>query len=396
MSPNSDFSIYNLPFGIFSRGRTKRIGSRIGDYVIDLKSMHDAGFFEGIIVEDVFEKNFLNDFIQLGKSVTNRVRLIVQEELLLKDSSLKSNFSLYFFDVSSVTMHLPLKVGDYTDFYSSRHHAENVGRLFRGGDNPLTENWIHMPIAYHGRASSIVVSGTEIVRPEGQLTKQNKVVFGPSEKVDFELEFATVIGKSNQLGNSIDISNSEEYIFGFCLLNDWSARDIQSWEYKPLGPFLGKNFATTISPWIVTIEALKSFRVSVSPKKKVLPYLQMNHPESFDINLKVHLNDQEITHTNFSKMYWTVHQQIAHHTVNGCNLQVGDVLGSGTISDEKEKGSLLEQTYNGEKPLKIKGELRTFVENGDTVSLSGYAEKNGVKVGFGEAVGTLKKRKNNE
>ena len=358
--------------------------------------MYDAGFFEGIVVEEVFEKSFLNDFIQLGKSVTNRVRLIVQEELSLKDSSLRSNFSLYFFDVSSVTMHLPLKVGDYTDFYSSRHHAENVGRLFRGEENPLTENWLHMPIAYHGRASSIVVSGTEIVRPEGQLIKQNKVVFGPSEKVDFELEFAAVIGKSNQLGNSIDISHSEEYIFGFCLLNDWSARDIQSWEYKPLGPFLGKNFATTISPWIVTIEALKSFRVSVSPKTKVLPYLQMNHPESFDINLKVHLNDQEITHTNFSKMYWTVHQQIAHHTVNGCNLQVGDVLGSGTISDEKEKGSLLEQTYNGEKPLKIKGELRTFVENGDTVSLSGYAEKNGVKVGFGEAVGTLKKRKNNE
>jgi len=358
--------------------------------------MYDAGFFEGIVVEEVFEKSFLNDFIQLGKSVTNRVRLIVQEELSLKDSSLRSNFSLYFFDVSSVTMHLPLKVGDYTDFYSSRHHAENVGKLFRGEENPLTENWLHMPIAYHGRASSIVVSGTEIVRPEGQLIKQNKVVFGPSEKVDFELEFATVIGKSNQLGNSIDISHSEEYIFGFCLLNDWSARDIQSWEYKPLGPFLGKNFATTISPWIVTIEALKSFRVSVSTKKKVLPYLQMNPPESFDINLKVRLNDQEITHTNFSKMYWTVHQQIAHHTVNGCNLQVGDILGSGTISDENEKGSLLEQTYNGEKPLKIKGELRTFIENGDMVSLSGYAEKNGVKVGFGEAVGTLKRRKNNE
>ena len=358
--------------------------------------MYDAGFFEEIVVEDVFEKNFLNDFIHLGKSVTNKIRLIIQEELTLKDSSLRLNFDLYFFDDKSVTMHLPLKVGDYTDFYSSRHHAENVGELFRGGDNPLTENWIHMPIAYHGRASSIVVSGTEIIRPEGQLLKQNKVVFGPSEKVDFELEFATVIGKSSQLGNPVEISDSEEYIFGFCLLNDWSARDIQSWEYKPLGPFLGKNFATTISPWIVTIEALNLFRVSVNPKKKDLPYLQMHQPESFDINLKVHLNNQEITHTNFSKMYWTVHQQIAHHTVNGCNLKVGDIMGSGTISDEKEKGSLLEQTYNGEKPLKIKGEIRTFIENGDTVSLSGYAEKNGVKVGFGHAVGTLKKRKKNE
>jgi len=344
-------------------------------------------------LEDVFEKNYLNDFINLGKVTTNRVRIFVQNELIRRDSSWKETFDAYFCDVNSVSLHLPLKIGDYTDFYSSKHHAENVGKLFRGEDSPLTENWLHMPIAYHGRSSSIIVSGTNVIRPKGQLLKNNKVGFGTSEKVDFELEFASVIGKSNPLGTTIDIEDSEDYIFGFCLLNDWSARDIQSWEYKPLGPFLGKNFATTISPWIVTSEALDPFRIAVVNQNSVLPYLKKRKLESFDINLKVHLNDIEITNTNFSKLYWTVHQQITHHTINGCNLRVGDIIGSGTISDDKEKGSLLEQTYNGTKPIIVNGEPRTYLENGDKVSLSGYAKNKNFRVGFGFAEGILKQEK---
>lgn len=361
-----------------------------------MKALFDTGFFKEVVSEDVFEKEFLNDFIQQGKLKTSKIRTILKNELIHENSLLKKNFDFYFHDIESVELHLPIQIGGYTDFYSNKYHAENVGMLFRQDESPLTDNWLHMPIAYHGRASSIVVSGTEISRPYGQMIKDGKVIFGASEKVDFELEFATIIGKSNLLGNPIEINNADDYIFGFCLLNDWSARDIQSWEYRPLGPFLGKNFATTISPWIVTIEALEPFKVPSVKQKELLSYLHLEQPTSFDINLKVYFNDVEITQTNFSKMYWTVHQQIAHHTINGCNLQVGDVLGSGTISDENEKGSLLEQTFNGQTPLVIKGESRTFIENGDTVSLSGYAEKNGVKVGFGEAVGTLVKRENNE
>jgi fumarylacetoacetase len=361
-----------------------------------LKALFDIGFFKEVVSEDVFEKEFLNDFIQQGKLKTSKIRAILQNELILENSLLAKDFDLYFHHIESVKLHLPIQIGGYTDFYSNKYHADNVGRLFRKDESPLTDNWLHMPIAYHGRASSVVVSGTEISRPYGQMIKDGKVIFGASEKVDFELEFATVIGKSNLLGNPIEINDADDYIFGFCLLNDWSARDIQSWEYRPLGPFLGKNFATTISPWIVTLEALEPFKVPSVKQKELLSYLHLEQPTSFDINLKVYFNDAEITNTNFSKMYWTIHQQIAHHTVNGCNLQVGDILGSGTISDEKEKGSLLEQTFNGQKPLVIKGENRTFIENGDTISLSGYAENNGLKVGFGHAVGTLKKRENNE
>jgi fumarylacetoacetase len=361
-----------------------------------LKALFDIGFFKEVVSEDVFEEEFLNDFIQQGKLKTSKIRAILQNELIHENSLLKKGFDLYFHHIDSVKVYLPIQIGRYTDFYSNKYHAENVGRLFREDESPLTDNWLHMPIAYHGRASSVVVSGSEISRPYGQIVKDGKVIFGASEKVDFELEFATVIGKSNLLGNPIEINDADDYIFGFCLLNDWSARDIQSWEYRPLGPFLGKNFATTISPWIVTLEALEPFKVPSVKQKELLSYLHLEQPTSFDINLKVYFNDAEITNTNFSKMYWTVHQQIAHHTVNGCNLQVGDILGSGTISDEKEKGSLLEQTFNGQEPLVIKGENRTFIENEDTISLSGYAEKNGLKVGFGQAVGTLKKRENNE
>ncbi len=363
--------------------------------MIDLKALFDAGFFDELVLEDVFEEEFMNPFIKQGKFITSKIRAFLQNELTLENSLLKKDFDLYFHDIESVEVHMPIQIGGYTDFYSNKYHAENVGRLFRKDESPLADNWLHMPIAYHGRASSIVVSGTDISRPYGQIIKDGKVIFGASEKVDFELEFATIIGKSNLLGDPIEINKAEDYIFGFCLLNDWSARDIQSWEYKPLGPFLGKNFATTISPWIVTVEALAPFKVPSVKQKEVLPYLYLEQPKSYDINLRVFFNGVEITHTNFSKMYWTVHQQIAHHTVNGCNLQVGDVLGSGTISDKKEKGSLLEKTLNGKEPLLIEGVRRTFIENGDTISMSACAEINEIKVGFGEAIGALKKSKRN-
>lgn len=350
--------------------------------------MFDKGYFPKI-KEDVFETNDLNSFIKLGKKQTNYVRYILQNQLVDKASNLKIFSHDFFFNIKDVAMHLPVDVGDYTDFYSSKHHAENVGRLFRSEENALMENWLHMPIAYHGRSSSIVVSGTDITIPRGQLKEVNDVIFKSSEKVDFELEFATIIGKSNLLGQPIDINHSEDYIFGFCLLNDWSARDIQSWEYKPLGPFLGKNFATTISPWVITIEALQPFKTKASKQQKVLPYLQTKCPTTFNINLSVELNDKVLTQTNFSKLYWTVNQQITHHTANGCNLRVGDILGSGTISDEKAKGSLLELTFNGETPIVVNNEERTFLRNGDCVKLSGYAFKNGKRVGFGNAIGKL-------
>ena len=350
--------------------------------------MFDKGYFPRI-KEDVFETNYLNDFINLGKKQTNYVRLVLQKELSNEESNLKKEFSIFFYNINEVKMHLPLNIGDYTDFYSSKHHAENVGRLFRSEENALMENWMHMPIAYHGRSSSIVVSGTDISIPKGQVKRGDDIVFKSSDKVDFELEFATIIGKSNLLGQPIDINQSEDYVFGFCLLNDWSARDIQSWEYKPLGPFLGKNFATTISPWVVTIEALEPYKIKAGKQEKVLPYLQVSCPTTFNINLSVELNGQKLAGTNFSKLYWTVNQQIAHHTANGCNLRVGDVLGSGTISDEKEKGSLIELTFNGEKPILVNNEKRTFLRNGDCVKLSGYATKNDKRVGFGNASGIL-------
>jgi fumarylacetoacetase len=355
---------------------------------MDLKSMFDKGYFPSVKA-DVFETEFLNDFINLGKNQTNYVRAVLQEELTNHASNLKNDFDDFFFNIKDVTIHLPIDIGDYTDFYSSKNHAENVGRLFRSAENALMENWLHMPIAYHGRSSSIVASGTKIIIPRGQVKKDDEIIFSPSTKVDFELEFATIIGKSNPLGKPIDINDTEDYVFGFCLLNDWSARDIQNWEYKPLGPFLGKNFATTISPWIVTIEALEPFKTKAVKQTKVLPYLQADFPTTFNINLSVELNGQKLTDTNFSKLYWTINQQISHHTVNGCNLRVGDVLGSGTISDEKEKGSLLELTFNGEKPIIVNNEKRTFLRNGDCVKLSGYAIKHDKRVGFGNATGTL-------
>jgi len=293
-------------------------------------------------------------------------------------------------------MLLPVKIGDYTDFYSSMEHATNVGKMFRDPENALLPNWKHLPVGYHGRASSIIPSGVNIHRPKGQFKDPDmeSPSFGPSRRMDFELELAFITGKSTKLGDSVSTDDAEDYIFGFVLFNDWSARDIQAWEYVPLGPFLGKSFASSISPWVVTMEALDQFRLEgPTQDPEVLPYLKCETPHSFDINLEAYIQPEgvkqasRVCRSNFKYMYWNIAQQLAHHTVNGCNINVGDMMASGTISGPTEDsfGSMLELSWKGSKPIKLDtGEERKFIEDGDTVILKGYSEKEGVRVGFGE------------
>jgi fumarylacetoacetase len=297
-------------------------------------------------------------------------------------------------------MLLPVKIGDYTDFYSSLEHATNVGKMFRDPENALLPNWKHLPVGYHGRASSIVPSGTPIFRPKGQFKdpEMEKPEFGPSKRLDFELEMAFVIGKPTKMGDSVSTEDAEDYIFGMVLFNDWSARDIQAWEYVPLGPFLGKNFASSISPWIVTLEALEPFRVS-GPKQEpeVLPYLQYKTDHAFDINLEVLIQPEglkatKVCSSNFKYMYWNIAQQLAHHTINGCNINVGDMMASGTISGPTEDsfGSMLELSWKGAKPVLLEeGGERRFIQDGDSVIMKSYAEKDGIRVGFGEVEGKV-------
>lgn len=392
----SDFSIYNLPFGIFSTKTSKpRVGARIGDYVIDLEALRKFGLLQ--IPRNILNQDKLNPFIGLGKKITNKVRLQLQDWLSDEQSPLKRHFDHAFYPIERVRMHMPVRVGDYTDFYSSIEHASNSGRIFRPNNpNPLVANWKHMPIAYHGRASSIVVSGTEITRPMGQITPASEDTlpeFGLTKSLDFELEMAMIIGKNNQLGQHVSTSEAEEYVFGFVLFNDWSARDIQRWEYQPLGPFLGKNFASSISPWVVTLEALEPFRVETPPQDPILPYLQFEGKHNFDINLQVELNQNIICRSNYKYLYWNITQQIAHHTINGCNLKIGDLLASGTISGETPDsfGSMLELSWNGQKPLNLPdGSVRTFLEDQDTLTIRGWATKGDIKVGFGEVTGQIK------
>lgn len=399
---NSEFSIYNLPFGIFSTSiKNSRIGVAIGNQVLDLKSVADAGLFDEMEFDkSVLESNYLNDFIALGKPVTNQIRHRIQQTLCNEDSLLKS-VPRVFDELEEVTMHLPIKIGDYTDFYSSREHATNVGKMFRDPENALLPNWKHMPVGYHGRASSIVVSGTEIKRPNGQTNPDgDNPLFGPTKKLDFELEMAFIVGKSSELGESISAAEAEESIFGLMLFNDWSARDIQKWEYVPLGPFLGKSFASSVSPWIVTMEALEPFRVKGPEQNpKPLEYLHTEGNMNFDIHLEAAIQTNEsdeptaVCKTNFSYMYWNMAQQLAHHTVNGCDVNIGDVMASGTISGSEPGsfGSMLELSWGGSKPVSLNsGESRTWLEDGDSVILSGYAEKDGMRVGFGEVTGRIK------
>ena len=393
---NSDFSIYNIPFGIFStKNLKKRVGIAIGEMILDLKLSSELGVFDHLNFDfNVFENLYLNDFISLGKSITNDVRSTIQKELSDSSSVLKNNSNVLI-KQSDAQMHLPLKIRDYTDFYSSIEHATNIGSMFRDPSNPLLPNWKHIPVGYHGRASSIIVSGINIHRPKGQVLLPNKdaPVFQSSSRVDFELEMGFVIGKKTNLGDSVSTDEAEDYIFGKVLFNDWSARDIQKWEYVPLGPFLGKSFASSISPWIVTIEALDLYKVK-GPEQtpKVLPYLEYSDMKNYDINLEVSIQPEGskesiVCSSNFKYMYWNMVQQLAHHTINGCNINIGDLMASGTISG-KEKGSygsMLELSWGGKNPVTLDdGSSRVFINDNDTVIMRGYCEKDGKRVGFGE------------
>ncbi|WP_437397510.1 fumarylacetoacetase [Flagellimonas lutimaris] len=390
---NSDFSIHNLPFGIFStEGRSPRIGIAVGDHILDLAAVAELDVFD--FNTAVLEKDTLNDFISLGKELTKRVRRNIQY-WLQDDSSVLAGKAELFVKQSEAQMHMPVYVGDYTDFYSSIEHATNVGKMFRDPENALLPNWKHIPVGYHGRASSIIVSGEPIYRPKGQTLPKDATspVFGPTQRLDFELEMGFICGKDTQLGDSVSTKDAEDYIFGLVLFNDWSARDIQKWEYVPLGPFLAKNFASSISPWVVTMEALEPFRVSgPNQDPKVLPYLEYEGAKNFDIKLEVDITPDNgettpVCHSNFKYMYWNMAQQLAHHTANGCNINVGDMMASGTISgkDDNSFGSMLELAWMGTQPVKLKdGSERKFINDGDTVTMKGFAQKDDIRVGFGD------------
>lgn len=402
---NSDFSIYNIPFGVAVFNKEYiACATRIGDIVIDLATLYDFGYFNDVegINDNVFEAYTLNEFIELGKPVTTAVRKKIQELLLEASLLSKDEKSIEecFYNLDQVKMMMPVHVPNYTDFYSSIEHATNVGKMFRDPANALLPNWKHLPVGYHGRASSIVISGTDIHRPKGQMkpADADSPVFGPCKQLDFELEMAFIVNKNTEMGESISTSQAEDAIFGMVIFNDWSARDIQSWEYVPLGPFLGKNFGSSVSPWVVTLEALEPFRTA-SPQQEpeVLDYLKFSGDKNFDIKLEVYLQPAKgtealISQSNYKFMYWNMCQQLAHHTVNGCNVEVGDMYASGTISgtDSNSFGSMLELTWRGQNPLKLNdGQERKFIEDHDTVIMRGWAQKGDIRVGFGEVTGTI-------
>lgn len=395
---NSDFSIYNLPFGIYSTSnQSPQIGIAIGDQILNLKGVTERSNWN--IRTSIFQQKTLNDFIGLGKSKTNQVRNDVQALLENEESWLREQPEL-FIAQSEATMHLPISIGDYTDFYASKEHATNVGKLFRDPENALLPNWKHLPVGYHGRASSIVKSGTPIRRPKGQyvVDDSQQPIFGTTQKLDFELEMAAVVGKGNELGESVAIENAADHLFGLLLFNDWSARDIQKWEYVPLGPFLGKSFASSISCWVVTMEALKPFQVATpNQEPEPLPYLRQTGLNNYDIQLEVQLKTRNgatvtLSNSNTKDLYWSFAQQLTHHTVNGCNLRIGDILASGTISGKTADsyGSMLEMSAGGKRPIDLKnGEQRFFLEDGDCIELRAYAEKEGQRIGFGSVSGEI-------
>jgi fumarylacetoacetase len=404
-SSDSDFSIHNIPFGVAVFNKEYiACCTRIGDQIVDLATLHDLSYFEEIegLEDNVFEAYTLNEFIELGKPITNAVRLKIQE--LLQEGSILSKdqktIEAAFYELDEVKMMMPVHIPNYTDFYSSIEHATNVGKMFRDPANALLPNWKHLPVGYHGRASSIVVSGTEINRPKGQMkpADADQPVFGPCQQLDFELEMAFIINQNTEMGESISTQEAENAIFGMVVFNDWSARDIQSWEYVPLGPFLAKNFGSSVSPWVVTLEALEPFRTS-SPTQEpeVLEYLKFEGDKNYDINLEVYIQPENgeqnlISESNYKHMYWNMAQQLAHHTVNGCNVEVGDMYASGTISgsDPKSFGSMLELTWRGQNPITLSnGEERKFINDNDTVTMKAWAEKEGVRVGFGEVSGKI-------
>ncbi|MEN9302743.1 MAG: hypothetical protein RL264_1172 [Bacteroidota bacterium] len=397
---NSDFPIQNLPFGIVTaNGLSPRVASRIGDKVIDLKTLFVLGYLENLPFElSDFDNAVLNPMMKRGKAAVRQLRNRLSKLFDVNTTYLQTNEhhqAQVLIDIDQVTMLLPVQIGDYTDFYSSKEHATNVGMMFRDPANALLPNWLWIPVGYHGRASSVIVSGQEVHRPKGQIkpVPTENPIFEPSRQVDFELEMAFLTFDGKPLGDSISTAESEDYIFGLCLFNDWSARDIQSWEYVPLGPFLAKNFASSMSPWIVTLDALEPFAVeTVNQEPEVLSYLKFEGKKSYDIALEVAIQPENAVETtvcrsNFKYMYWNMAQQLAHHTVNGCNVRCGDLMGSGTISGPTEDsyGSMLELAWKGTKPLKMNdGSERKFILDNDTVIMRGYAKKDGVRVGFGE------------
>ncbi len=395
----SDFPIQNLPFGIFkTRYLSAVAGVAIGNHVLDLVYLHEHGYLDGLgLPSGIFNQKYLNDFLALGRKTGGAVRERISELLQHDNTELgAADREIALIANEEIQNLIPIRIPNYTDFYSSEEHATNVGTMFRDPKNALLPNWKHMPVAYHGRASSIVVSGTDIHRPKGQIKPPDSdlPVYCPTQKLDFELEIAFISCSETPLGSSITTKDVSNHLFGVVLFNDWSARDIQQWEYVPLGPFLGKNFGSTISPWIVTLDALEPFRTE-GPEQlpHVLPYLFSEGKKNFDIMLEVLIQPDgaepsTVCRSNAKYLYWNINQQLAHHTVNGCNLQVGDMLASGTISGSSPSsyGSLLELTWNGKKALPMPdGTTRTFLENGDTVVMRGYAERDGVRIGFGES-----------
>ena len=397
---NSDFSIQNLPFGIIKTPNLMpRVAVRIGDKVLDLKTLFVLGYLENLPYElGDFDSEFLNKMMKRGKKATRDLRNRISKLLDVNQADLQKNqhhVDQVLLAVESVEMCMPIQIEDYTDFYSSKEHATNVGVMFRDPANALLPNWLWIPVGYHGRASSVVLSGQSIYRPKGQVkpVETEDPIFAPSSQLDFELEMGFFTYDGKPLGDSISTAEAEEFIFGMCLFNDWSARDIQKWEYIPLGPFLAKNFASSISAWIVTLDAMEPFKVD-SPEQtpEVLSYLKFDGLKSYDINLEVAIepeNAQEtvISRSNFKYMYWNMAQQLAHHTVNGCNVRGGDLMGSGTISGPTEDsyGSMLELAWKGTKPVKMNdGTERKFILDKDTVIMRGYSEKEGIRVGFGE------------
>jgi len=390
---NSDFPIQNIPFGIVEINGTRAAATRIGDTVVNLSVLFESGIFEGILKQNCFAETTLNSFLKLNKQIWRAVRNRISEVFTTEmDEDLKAQCLL---SISNVQMCMPVQVGDYTDFYSSRQHAYNVGCMFRDPNNALLPNWLHIPVGYHGRASSIILSETPIYRPRGQQlpVEATEPVFGPCRLLDFELEMAFITGEGKPLGDSISTAEADDYIFGMVIFNDWSARDIQKWEYVPLGPFLGKNFASSISPWIVTLDALEPFRCEGEEQEpEVLPYLKCEGNKNIDINLEVQIacanfDAHTVSKSNYKYMYWNMTQQLAHHTVNGCDIHAGDMMASGTISgnDESAYGSMLELSWKGTKPLIMPdGSERKFIQDGDTVIMKAHSKKYGVRVGFGE------------
>ena len=398
----SDFPIQNLPFGIFkTEDSSTRVGVRIGDYVLDLKEVYELGYLDHLPFSLIdFENEFLNSLMKKGKKATRDLRNRISNLLNENKSELKNNtnhIAQALIPIEKIELSMPIQIGDYTDFYSSREHATNIGTMIRDPQNALSPNWLYIPVGYHGRSSSVILSGQNIHRPKGQIkpNPEEPPIYAPCRLLDFELEMAFITFDGKPLGDSISTSEAEDYIFGMCLFNDWSARDIQTWEYVPLGPFLSKNFASSLSAWVVTLDALEPFKLDGPIQDpKVLSYLEYNGQKSYDINLEVSLQPENsdenlICQSNHKYMYWNLTQQLAHHTVNGCNVRCGDLMGSGTISGPTPDsyGSMMELSWRGSKPLILKdGSERKFINDNDTVILRGHSTKDGVRVGFGEII----------